>query len=66
MVVTYYIKLFRAGSDRHNDILMPFVLLVPKTIISLIAVINTVVKNFEKNMFNLSNEQIINKALVMI
>ena len=31
MVVTYYIKLFRAGADRHNGILMSL-LLVVKTI----------------------------------
>ena len=26
MVVTYYIKVFRAGADRHNSILMSFLL----------------------------------------
>ena len=31
MVVTYYIKLFRTGSDRHNGILIPLVLLVAET-----------------------------------
>ena len=28
MVVTYYIKLFRTGTDRHNDILMSLLFLV--------------------------------------
>ena len=32
MVVTYYIKLFRAGTDRHNGILMTLLLLVAETI----------------------------------
>ena len=31
MVVTYYIKLFPAGADRHNDILMSLLLLVTET-----------------------------------
>ena len=34
MVVTYYIKLFRTGADRHNGILMSLLLLVAETIIS--------------------------------
>ena len=34
MVVTYYIKLFRTGADRHNGILMSLLLLVQKTAIS--------------------------------
>ena len=28
MIVTYYIKLFRTGTDRHNGILMSLLLLV--------------------------------------
>ena len=32
MVVTYYIKLFRTGADRHNGILMSLLLLVAETI----------------------------------
>ena len=32
MVVTYYIKVFRIGADRHNNILMSFLLLVAETI----------------------------------
>ena len=32
MVVTYYIKLVRAGSDRHNCIVMSLLLLVTETI----------------------------------
>ena len=32
MVVTYYIKLFRTGVDRHNVILMSLLLLVAETI----------------------------------
>ena len=32
MVVTYYIKLFRTGSDRHNGILMSLLLLVAETV----------------------------------
>ena len=31
MVVTYYIKLFRTGTDRHNGILMSLHLLVAET-----------------------------------
>ena len=31
MVVTYYIKLFRTGTDRHNSILMSLLLLVTET-----------------------------------
>ena len=32
MVVTYYVKLFRIGTDRHNGILMSLLLLVTETI----------------------------------
>ena len=32
MVVTYYIKLFRTGADRHYGILMSLLLLVEETI----------------------------------
>ena len=32
MDATYYIKLFRAGADRHNGILMCLLLLVAETI----------------------------------
>ena len=32
MVVTYYIKLFRTGANRHNSILMSLLLLVSETI----------------------------------
>ena len=32
MVVTYYIKLFRTGADRHNGILMSLLFLVAETI----------------------------------
>ena len=32
MVVTYFIKLFRTGADRHSGILMSLLLLVAKTI----------------------------------
>ena len=31
MVVTYYVKLFRIGADRHNSILMSLLLLVTET-----------------------------------
>ena len=31
MVVTYYIKLFRTGADRHNGILKSLLLLVAET-----------------------------------
>ena len=31
MVITYYIKLSRTGADRHNGILMSFLLLVTET-----------------------------------
>ena len=36
MVVTYYIKLFRTGADRHNGILMSLLLLVAEAIIWLL------------------------------
>ena len=32
MVVTYYIKIFRTGANRHNGILMSLLLLVARTI----------------------------------
>ena len=32
MDVTYYIKLFRMGADRHNEILMPLQYLVVEKI----------------------------------
>ena len=32
MIVTYNIKLFRTGADRHNGILMSLLLLVAETI----------------------------------
>ena len=32
MVVTYYIKLFQTGADRHNGVLMSLLLLVAETI----------------------------------
>ena len=31
MVVTYYIKLYRTGADRHNGVLMSLLLLVAET-----------------------------------
>ena len=31
MVVTYYIKLFEIGANRHNGILMSLLVLVPET-----------------------------------
>ena len=34
MVVTYYIKLFRTGADRHNAVLISLLLLVAEMIIS--------------------------------
>ena len=34
MVVTYYIKLFRMGADRHNGILMSLLLLVAEATIT--------------------------------
>ena len=33
MVVTYYVKLFHKGTDRHNRILMSLLLLVTEKII---------------------------------
>ena len=33
MVVTYYVKLFRTGADRHNGILLSLLLLVAETTI---------------------------------
>ena len=35
MVVTYYIKLFRTGADRHNGILMSLLFLVAETIMEI-------------------------------
>ena len=35
MVVTYYIKLFRTGAERHNSILISLLLLVAETTSSL-------------------------------
>ena len=32
MIVTYYIKLFRMGADRHNGMLMSLLLLVAETL----------------------------------
>ena len=32
MVVTYHMKLFSTGADRHNGILMPLLFLVAETI----------------------------------
>ena len=32
MVITYYIKLFRMGADRHDGIVMSVLLLVTETI----------------------------------
>ena len=34
IVVTFYIKIFRVGADRHNGILMSLLLLVAETIIT--------------------------------
>ena len=34
MVVTYYIKLFQTGADRHKGILMSILLIVAETIIN--------------------------------
>ena len=33
MAVTYYVKLFRTGTDRHDGILMSFLLLVAETML---------------------------------
>ena len=35
MVVTYYIKLFRTGADRHNGILMSLLLVIAETKINI-------------------------------
>ena len=48
MVVTYYIKLLRAETDRHNGILISFPLLVAETI---------------KNEFKLLSSRIQNKPI---
>ena len=37
MVVTYFIKLFRKGADRHNGILIYLLLLVAETITKVIS-----------------------------
>ena len=55
MVVTYYIKLFRTGADRHNGILMSLLLLVAETktlhkSICGIAILNLTVVNSYKQM----------------
>ena len=36
VIVTYYVKLFRTGTDRHNGILMSLLLLVAETIKSVL------------------------------
>ena len=43
MVVTYCIKFFHTGADRHNGILMSFLLLVVETIILLLDILLTTV-----------------------
>ena len=55
MVVTYYIKPFRTGADRHNGILMSLLLLVAETktlhkSICGIAILNLTVVNSYKQM----------------
>ena len=45
MVVTYYIKLFRTGADRHNSILMSLLLLVAETITKYFTERKIVLKN---------------------
>ena len=45
MVVTYYIKLFHTGADRHNSILMSLLLLVAETITKYFTERKIVLKN---------------------
>ena len=33
MLITYYVKLFRTGADRRNNVLMSLLLLVEETIL---------------------------------
>ena len=51
MVVTYYIKVFLTGADRHNSILMALLLLVAETITIKIAItlIKTTFKKLQTN-----------------
>ena len=48
MVVTYYIKLFRTGADRHNSILMSLLLLVAETIIVLLKIYHVLLRVMER------------------
>ena len=50
MVVTYYIKFFSAGTDRHNGILISLLLLVAQTIFYLKAGFECVTKNWKITM----------------
>ena len=53
MVVTYYIKLFRMGADRHNGILMSLLLLVTETRITAKLILNVAQYGAEtKNIFH--------------
>ena len=55
LVVTYYVKLFRTGTDRHNVILMFLLLLVAETKIStthaIISLIDSIEKAVDNNRF---------------
>ena len=44
MVVTYYIKLFRKGADRHSGILMSLLLLNADTITHILTVLTIIYK----------------------
>ena len=67
MVVTYYMKLFRTGADRHNGILMSVLLLVTETrinIFNIFKIYETIIINmqinfscfiFEKNHYTISD-----------
>ena len=70
MVVTYYIKLFRTGADRHNGILMSRLILVAETIMKMrmthiritnLAYFLTDTQNKEKYLLNDLYEKFRNK-----
>ena len=53
IVVTYYIKLFRTGADRHSGILMSLILLVAETINVVLSLLHHIkIKLPVKNIFS--------------
>ena len=52
MVVTYYIKLFRTGADKHNGILMSLFLLVAETKMSFLGFTDETIKWYTSYLSN--------------